>query len=151
MLYREALQNAKQGELNATLFTLRRLLRDYPDSRYVADTKFALGEYYFRENVYQDSYNIFLDFLENYPEHQATPFALAMIHKLLMKYNQGKMYMPLNEKIRNKFFNKPLFLLFSKSRNKTYHSLLNTRFIIREYIDKIEILKDNETFLVVRP
>lgn len=151
ILYNRAVDSARNSDFNTTFFALRQLLREYPESNYIPDTKFALGEYYFKQNNYRESLGMLSDFLDNYPQHQARVFALAMVYKLFKEYASDKTLEAFDIKIKDKFFNKPLFLLFSRSRNKTYHSFLDTNFTIREYIDKIEILKDNESFLEVSP
>jgi tetratricopeptide (TPR) repeat protein len=123
-------------------------LRDNPGSAHTCEIRFALAEYYFQIKNYYDAFDELQYCIENDPKGKNAVFAYAMLYKIISEYpNDAEVLL----KLKERFFSKSLFLVFSDSKTKSYTSILNNRYDVVDYVDKIEVFKNNEAFLEVRP
>ena len=88
------------------------------------------------------------EYIKDYPDDKTAIFAQALLYKIILEGNQQPQ---LIEKMKENFFSKSLFLIFSKSKIKSYNSILNNTYEIADYVDKIEIFKNNGLFLKITP
>lgn len=149
-IYERALSNIKLNNLDGAFFDLRELARDYPNSPYSKKVRFAIAEYYFLKNDYYDSIEEFSLFLGDFPNSPEALFAKAILYKIISEINDQNL-MELSSKIRKQFFSKPIILIFSEYKTKSFNTLLGSRYAIKDYVDRVEIFKDNELFLKIEP
>ncbi|MEW6075551.1 MAG: hypothetical protein AB1530_04500 [Candidatus Omnitrophota bacterium] len=123
-------------------------LRDNPESAHANEIRFALAEYYFQIKNYNDAFDELQYCIEANPKDKIAVFAYAMLYKIISQYQADPEALV---RLKEKFFSKSLFLVFSDSKTKSYTSILNNRYDIVDYVDKIEVFKNNEAFLEVRP
>lgn len=147
-LYNDALGDIKSGNIDFAYIKLSSYLKDNPNSVKDKKIRFAIAEYLFQTQNYRDALYKLAEYINDYPEDTSAIFAQVLLYKVLLEYKQEP------EKIKNikeRFFSKSLLLIFSESKTKYYKSLLNNTYKIIDYIDKIEIFKNNEPFLIVTP
>lgn len=127
---------------------LKSFLEEYPNSSHAKEIKFAFCEYYFQTNNHRQAINDMAEYLNNYPGEKNTALILAMLYKELTRETKDTY---LVEKIKKRFFAKPLFLIFKNAKITQYKSLLNNTYKIIDSVNKIEIIKNNEPFLTIAP
>ncbi len=88
-LYRagEALNYAGRGD--EALRSLRRLLEQYPDSRWRSQAQYRIADIFFQQQAYEDAQAAYRDFLETAPNHRLAPEAQYGIGDSY--YNAGNM------------------------------------------------------------
>lgn len=147
-LYYDALEEIKTGHLDFAFMKLNDYLREYPNSIHTREIKFALIEYYFQSQNYRDCLDELTRYIIDYSLEENRVFAQAILYKALLDYKSEPL---LAEKLRQSFFSKSIFLIFSESKTKSYKSILNNRYKIIDYVDKVEVLKNNELFFKISP
>jgi tetratricopeptide (TPR) repeat protein len=146
--YEAALSESKSANIYFSLMKFKEYLKEFPDSPYSRVVKFAISEYYFEINDYRDAMRQLKEYIEEYPQDRSAVFAKALLYRII----SGYMIDPeLKEKIKEEFFSKSIFLIFSGSKMKSYKSILNNTYKIVDYIDKIEFYKNNELLIEIRP
>lgn len=146
--YGDILREIKSGNNDFAFMKLKDYLQNYPDNRHTQELKFALCEYYYEIKDYHDAIPALVDYINAYQNYQATIFAQALLYKIMLEYNQQPQ---LTAKIKENFFSSSLFLIFSESKVKHYNSLFKNKYKIAEYLDHIEIFKNNELLLKITP
>jgi len=146
--YREITRDAKAGNIDFAFIKLNSYLKDFPDSIHVPEARFALCEYYFQINDYRSAIYKLRDYITDFPEEKATIFAQMILYKILSEYKKEP---ALIEKIKESLFSKSIFLVFSDAKVKYYKSSLNNIYRISNYVDKIEVFKNNDLFLKITP
>lgn len=146
--YYEAVEETKAGNINFAFLRLKSYIRDNPDSIYAPQARFAICEYYIENNNYRDAIEHLARYILDYPEEKNIVFAEALLYKTLMEYKGEPQFV---EKIKEKLFSKSIFLLFSDSKIKRYKSIFNNTYKIVDYIDKIEVFKNDGLFLKITP
>jgi len=147
-LYYDALREIKYGNTDFAFMKLNNYLRECPDSIHTQKIRFAIAEYYFQIQDHHDAIYRLTEYIKDYQEDKSTVFAWALLYKIISDYNKEPL---LIEKIKEKFFAKSLFLIFSDSKVKHYRSILNNTYKIAEYVNKIEISKNDELLLKITP
>lgn len=66
-LYDSGVKEARAGSLHFAFMHFSELLREFPDSSFVSDALFAMGEYYYISGDYRDAKKIFSRFTSQYP------------------------------------------------------------------------------------
>ncbi len=105
-------------------------------------------EYYVQIKDYRDAINELTKYIIDYPESKNSVIARIILYKTILDYNVEP---SLLEKLKEQFFSKSLFLVFSDSKIKYYNSILNNTYKIVDYVDRIEIFKNDELFLKITP
>lgn len=146
--YYGILKEIKTSEPDYAFMKLKNYLKGMPDSVHAQEIRFALCEYYFQTENYRDAINELSAYLIDYPDDKSTIFVQAILYKALLKYKEDSRLL---EKLKERFFAKSLFLVFSESKIKHYKSILNNTYKISEYVDKIEFFKNNDPFLKITP
>lgn len=146
--YYDALKEAKSGNADFAFMKLNNYLRENPDSIHTQEIRFAIGEYYFQIKDYRDAIYKLTDYIKDYPKDESIIFAQAILYKILLEYKKEPQ---LIQNLKENFFSKSLFLIFSESKAKYYKSILNNTYKIVDYVDKIEIFKNNGLFLKITP
>jgi tetratricopeptide (TPR) repeat protein len=146
--YQDALRDARSGNIDFAFLKLKNYLLEYPDSSHTKEIKFAIGEYYLQVQDFRDAIYKLSDYIKDYTGDGSIIFAQALLYKALLEYKKEPQ---LIEKIKESFFSKSLFLFFSKSKTKYHKSILNNTYKILNYLDKIEILRNNEIILKITP
>lgn len=146
--YHDAIKEIKSGNIDFAFMKLNNYLRDNPDSIHAREIRFAKGEYYFQIKDYRDAVNELGNYIVDYPKEKNTIFAQAMLYKILLEYKSEP---ALQEKLKKLFFSNSVFLIFSDSKTKYYKSILNNSYKILDYVDKIEVFKNNELLFQITP
>ncbi len=146
--YRVILKEIRSGDFGFSFIKLKNYLREYPDSIHKPEIIFAMAEYFFQIKDYHDSIDELTRYILDYPEDKGRVFAQAILYKIFLEYKDEPL---LSEAIKESFFSKSLFLVFSESKIKYYTSALNNAYKIVEYVDKIEVFKNNEPFFKITP
>jgi len=136
------------GNIDFVFVKLDSYLKEFPDSIHVPQARFAVCEYYFQIKDYRSAIYKLRDYIIDFPEEKATIFAQLFLYKILSEYRKEP---ALTEKIKESLFSKSVFLVFSDAKVKYYKSLLNNIYRILNYVDKIEVFKNNDLFLRITP
>ncbi len=147
-LYNDALQDIKSGNIDFAFIKLNNYSRECPNSVHAPQVKFAIIEYYFQTKNYRSAIDELAKYITEYPDEKNSVFAQAIFYKALLDYKGES---PLLEKLKETFFAKPIFLIFSDSKSKSYKSILNNNYRIVDYMDKIEVYKNNGLFFEITP
>jgi len=146
--YYNIVKEARSESADFVFMKMRDFLREHPESIYAPKVRFAIAEYYFQTRNYPDAINAIISYITDYPDDKSTIFAYAVLYKIISEHRGNP---ELLEKLKEKFFSKPLFLIFSEAKIKSYNSILNNKYKIAEYVEKVEIFKNNELFCAVTP
>ena len=149
-IYKIALNNVKEKNLDSAFMNFRELARDYPNSPYSRNARFAMAEYLFTKKDYYDSLREFVSIIEDFPNTSQALFAKAIVYKALSEFS-SKEIEGLSSKIKREFFAQPIILVFSEYKTKSFKTLLGSHYTIKDYVDRVEIFKDNEIFLKITP
>ena len=149
-IYKNALNNVKEKNFDSAFMNLRELARDYPNSPYSRNARFAMAEYLFTKKDYYDSLREFVSIIEDFPNTSQALFAKAIVYKALSEFS-SKEIEGLSSKIKREFFAQPIILVFSEYKTKSLKTLLGSHYTIKDYVDRVEIFKDNEIFLKITP
>lgn len=146
--YDDTLEEAKSGNIDFAFMNLKNYLQEYPNSIHAAKIKFAIIEYYFQIKNYRNTIDELIKYIVDYPREKSSIFAQVILYKTLLDYKGES---PLIERLKENFFSKPVFLIFSDSKTKSYKSILNNNYRIVDYVNRIEFYKNNELFLEITP
>lgn len=146
--YFEALKEVKAGNIDFAFMLLKNYLRENPASIYGQQVKFAIAEYYLQLKNYREAIPALIEYIKDYPEDKSTLIARVLLYKAISDYNQEPI---LTKDIKERFFSKSLFLVFSESKMRSYESILNNVYKIIDYVDRVEIYKNDELFLKITP
>jgi predicted Zn-dependent protease len=146
--YDSAMKEIELGNMDFAFMELRGYLRENPGSIHAPQIKFAACEYYFLASDYRDAISELTQYITGYPFEKNTIFAQAILYKILLEHKGDTAVL---EKLKELFFSKSVFLIFSESKTKQYKSILNNNYRIMDYVDKIEIFKNDELFLKITP
>ncbi|MFH1201560.1 MAG: hypothetical protein V1674_01560 [Candidatus Omnitrophota bacterium] len=149
-IYHGAVCDIRDKNLNPAFMELRFLIRDYPKTPYAKDARFAIAEYFFIKNDYYDALREFAAIQEDFPNSPHALFAKAVAYKIISQHGR-KDIKELSSKIKKEFFDKPVVLVFSEYKTKSLKTLWGSCYAIKDYVDRVEILKDNEIFLKITP
>jgi len=145
-LYRQAVEAASKGEKDFAFMSFHMLLNDFPESPYYHQALFAVAEYYFSIRDYDDACGFFNQLVEDYPDSECKPFALAYLIKVAQKQNKQDVV----DKFRKELIGwKQLSLLFRDFKELKYVSPLCKNYKALNFIDKIAIYIENEPFLEI--
>lgn len=139
--YQNAIREARSGNADFAFMELRSYLQDYPDSPSAQHARFAISEYYFQNKNYREAIRELTEYISRYPEEKNTVFAQALLYKIFLEYKDQP---GLLGKLKDIFFSKSIFLIFSESKTKSYKSILGNRYSIKEYVDKIDFFRNGD-------
>lgn len=148
VLYEDILSEARSENIHFALMRFNNYLKEFPETGHKQQIKFAICELYAQINDFQDAIRKLKEYIEEYPQEKSTVFARALLYRAISEYKSEP---ALIEKIKEGFFSKSLFLVFSESKTKSYRSILDNTYKIVDYIDKIEFYKNNALILSVSP
>jgi outer membrane protein assembly factor BamD (BamD/ComL family) len=146
--YFSILNEIRSENINFGFMKLSNYLRDNPGTRHTQDIRFSKAEYYLQIQDYYDAANELNAYITDFPNGINTIFAYCLLYKISSEYPEDPEFIVA---LKEKFFNKSLFLVFSESKTKSYKSALNNEYKIVEYVDRIEVFKNNEPFIKVTP
>ncbi|MDD5552777.1 MAG: hypothetical protein PHE18_02775 [Candidatus Omnitrophica bacterium] len=146
--YYDALQDVKEGHHDYAYIKLREYVRERPRPDREKKARFSMAEYLLEIKNYRDAIKQLAGYLEDYPDDPSRVFAQALLYKALTDFKQDP---ELIERIKLNFFSRSLFLIFSESKSIEYESIFKNVYRITEYVDRIEIFKNNELFLDIAP
>ncbi|MGD9014498.1 MAG: outer membrane protein assembly factor BamD [Candidatus Omnitrophota bacterium] len=145
-LYRQAVEAASKGERDFAFMSFHMLLNDFPESPYYHQALFAVGEYYYSIGDYDDACRLFNQLIDDYPNSECKPFALAYLIKLAQKQNKQDRV----DRFRKELIGwKQLSLVFRDFKELKYISPLYKNYKALNFIDKIAIFIENEPFLEI--
>ena len=152
-LYLQARQFVKEGRQDFAFLNLNELLRTYPQYRFAAEAKFALAEYSFLQRDYNKALSELVSFLNNYPQHKAAVFAKVFLYVIVTDkaWLTSEEATRVAQTIKEEFFANPAFFVFSEFKEKRFTSLLGNFYVLKEYVDKIDIFANGKPLLSVSP
>ncbi len=145
-VYNYALEAVQKKQLDFAFIHFQSLLRYSPSSSYYDKALFACGEYYFLSNNYPDAEKMFNDFIINYPQSKAFPFAAAYLIKINLNMQANGMVLDFKKKIVEF---KQLSLVFREFKEFTYKSALGLKYKAVYFIDRVEFYINGELFETV--
>ncbi len=145
-LYNNAVSEAKAGNYEFSFLNLHSLVRSYPFSKYQENAQFSIGVYYFNSKNYSGAVDAFVELLDKFPDSQSTVFTMAYLLKIAQARQNEQLIVDLEKTIA--MFHK-LSLIFRQSKEFTYTSVLQNKYKVIYYIDKVEFYKDGELFAQV--
>ena len=145
-LYSSAIAEAKKGNYEFSFLNLHSLVTNFPETKYLENSLFAIGEYHYKNNNSAAATDSFIKLLEKFPDSKSTVFALAYLLKIAQKRQDQYLTAKLEKAIAT--FHK-LSLVFRNSKEFTYKSILLSKYRVIYYIDKVEFYKDGEFFAQV--
>jgi TolA-binding protein len=145
-LYSSAIKEARAGNREFAFIHLHSLVRTYPESKYLQNSLFAIGEYHFENNNFADAADVFSQILEKFPDSRSTVFAMGYLLKIAQEREAEGLAENLGKAIAT--FHK-LSLVFRNSKVFTYRSAFRNKYKVEYYIDKVEFYKDGELFAQV--
>ena len=152
-LYKEARQFTKEGKPDFVFLSLSELLREDPDYRFASEAKFAIAEYHFLNGNYARAVQEWIIFLNSYPDSELKVFAKAMLYKIISdsRWQENEEAAEVKKEIQAQFFSKPAFFVFSEFKETDIVSLLGNHYVLRENVERIEILQNGKLFFSVSP
>jgi hypothetical protein len=147
-VYDDAIKEINSGNIDFGFMQLSNFLRENPGSIYKPKIRFAMIEYYFQNKSYRNALDEVVKYIIDYPNEISGVFAQAILYRILQDYNGEP---SLIEKIKENFFSKSVFLTFSDSKTKSYTSILNNTYKIVDYLDRVEVYKNNALLLEITP
>jgi tetratricopeptide (TPR) repeat protein len=150
-IYQDAIQFAKEGRRDFVFMSLNELLREDPNYRYAAKAKFSIAEYYFLNGNYRNAINEFSNLIRDYKDPKIIIFVKVFLYKIITdpKWAQDKEALVVGEQIKQEFFSRSAFFIFSEFKTTKLKSLLGNTYLLKEYVDKIEILQNDKIFFSV--
>jgi len=145
-LYASAMQEAKAGNREFSFIQLNALVRTYPESKYLENSLFVIGEYYFQDKNFADAADTFSQILEKFPDSKSTVFTMVYLLKIAQERGAEGLAANLEKAIAT--FHK-LSLVFRNSKVFIYRSASRNKYKAEYYIDKVEFYKDGELFAQV--
>jgi TolA-binding protein len=145
-LYSNAVAQFKTGNDEFAFLNLFSLIRSYPESKYLENSLFAIGEYHYADKNYAGAVDAFSQILEKFPDSKSTVFAMAYLLKIAEKREDGELAANLGKTVAT--FHK-LSLVFRNSKAFTYRSMSMNKYKADYYIDKVEFYKNGELFAQV--
>lgn len=139
--YMDAQDYLKNGDTDAAFMSYLLLSGAKRNTVYHQEAFFAVGEYYFYLDDYQDAFKTFQDFLETYPESKLRPFALFHLLKISRYWNQEKAVKSIEEEIINL---KRIVLVFQENQELKLKSPLGKNYTATYYIDRVEFFVDGQ-------
>jgi outer membrane protein assembly factor BamD (BamD/ComL family) len=140
-LLNDARDYAARKNYACAYMSLRSLATSFNESRYLADTLLAMGEYNYYDANYSDCSRILTEFISRYPDNDNKIFAYAYLLSIAKASNDMQMTARLERSIVS--FMK-VSLLFRDYKAYQYRSLLLRRYKAIYYIDKVEIYVDGK-------
>jgi TolA-binding protein len=145
-LYSSAVAQFKAGNDEFAFLNLFSLIRSYPESKYLENSLFAIGEYHYADKNYSGAADAFSRIVEKFPDSKSTVFAMAYLLKIAERREDGELTANLGKAIAT--FHK-LSLVFRNSKAFTYRSVAMNKYKADYYIDKVEFYKNGELFAQV--
>ncbi len=108
---------------------------------------FALSEYFYEIKAYGDATRAFEEFLEKKEYDISSLLANAYLLKIARDRNKEDV----QKEVKQAVFSEQFILLFEDFKSLEYDSALDNNYTIRYYVDRIEIDKNQEPFIVVEP
>lgn len=146
-LYVAATRLAKAGNIDFAYLQLHKLVNSHPQSRFLENALFSIGEYYFWNNNYYDARETFNRFINDYPQSQAKAFALQYLLKISRLRQQHTLTKELEEKIKTMRRNT---FLFRDYKDYKYLSSFAKHYRAKFFIDKIKFYVDEKLFMEIR-
>jgi outer membrane protein assembly factor BamD (BamD/ComL family) len=145
-LYVRAMKYVQAGDTDFAFLDLCKILERYPKSKYVQQALFAAGEYYFLLADYMDAARSFERFIDDYPQSEARPFALAYLFKIAVIEQKIDLIKELEIEIAT---SKQLSFLFRDFKEHRYLSPFSRQYKALYFIDRIEFYINDELFTKV--
>jgi TolA-binding protein len=145
-LYSSAVAQFKVGNDEFAFLNLFSLIRSFPQSKYLENSLFAIGEYHYADKNYAGAAEVFSRIVEEFPDSKSTVFAMAYLLKIAQMRDDAELAADLGKAIAT--FHK-LSLVFRNSKAFTYRSVSMKKYKADYYIDKVEFYKNGELFAQV--
>ena len=151
----EELQRAalygKEEKWDFAFLELREILRQYPDGPHVSEVEFSIAEYLFQQGSYSEAWETLKGCLSKFTP-ASTQFLLARVYLLLCQektnVNTPTTKLLLGE-LKRELSSQKFFVAFDERRTRTWQSPLGIRYTLHEFVDRLEILKNEASFYTI--
>ena len=146
----EAEHYGKEGKLDFAFLELRDLLRRYPDDSHVPEMEFAVAEYLFLQKNFLEAKETFQRCLAKI-KYDSTPRLLTQVYLLICLEKTGgrSASSDLLAQLKKELSSQGFFLAFDDKRTYTWRSLLGTLYTLNEFVDRLEILKNEKPLYTI--
>lgn len=145
-LYSQAIRSVQSGTTDFAFLQFYKLANSYPESKFLENALFSIGEYYFSTNNYSAAFQIFNKFIKKYPQSKAKFPALAYLLKISNKEQNEALVKELEQKIKAE---KRTIFLFGDCKEYTYKSSFSKIYRVLCFIDKMEFYVDGQLFMEI--
>lgn len=145
-LWAQAVQMAKQREMDFAFINFRMIVDTYPDSTQSPAAQFDLGEYYFLENYFTLAIAEFEGIYTKHPRQKESMVALAYLYKIAQMKGQKDQMSRYQKQIISSY---RAAFIFKDSRSFEYLSGFQHKHKLVFYIDRIEVFADGKLFVEV--
>ncbi|MFH1776902.1 MAG: hypothetical protein ABH952_05015 [Candidatus Omnitrophota bacterium] len=150
--FKEGKSEYINGNVPYALLNLRYVLYTYPSSVCSKNAEFGLGECYFELLSYQKSFEHFENYLAAYPDDLNNICAKIYILKITSTSPANlKLFQSYTNKVKKELYDKPFFLAYQDYKGKILITPLGNKFEFREYVNRIEIYKNDQLFYKIIP
>lgn len=139
--YKAAVRAARAGDMNAAFLYFHFAAHNDPNPKQRESALFAVGEYYFLNAVYKDSFDSFTRFVNTYPDSKMKLFALGYLYRIAQKWQKEDQLDIIQKEITGP---QRIILIFKKTREHSFKSPLGIKHKLVHYIDKLEFYVDGE-------
>jgi len=150
--YNEAVKFIRARQYDFAFLEFRSVTIDFPKTKYAEEATFAIGEYFYNKKAHYEAIRHFSEYIKKTPKSEGAIFAKAYLLKIMRTIeNPTKKERKAIESMKNDFFSKPVFLIFSEYKEVFYKSPFEHEFKIRYYIDMIEVHRNGKLFIKIAP
>lgn len=156
VFYRQANYEVKRKNYDAAFMRLKAILADGPYGGYAPKAAFGIGEYYIENNDYVDAMTAFYNYIITYPDDPGVIFAELILYKLSKQIETSRDITfrenDLIDSIRKKIFSKPMFFVFFENEKMfSYRSVFGNRYTAFDYVDRVEVMRNDKLFIKISP
>ncbi|MFH1678410.1 MAG: tetratricopeptide repeat protein [Candidatus Omnitrophota bacterium] len=142
-LYNKGVAIAKRGDTDVSFMYFNRLINDFPESKYLKEALFAAGEYRFSIGDYSNSGRMLSQLINNYPQAENKPFAMAYLIKINSAGGKKNEVEKLTKELAGVL---QLSLVFRDFKELKYASPLSKNYKALYFINKVQIYIDDKLF-----
>ena len=151
-LYREGVRSARAGQPDFAFASFNLLLAQEDDSAYRDKALFACGEYYYELPSYQDAWRMFTAYVNEFPAGREMPFALAYLFRLANEHARAGDLSDLRRQVIGDIQSRAEaneLRDFKEFKELRLRSPMNREYRARYYVDRIEIIRQDERWEVI--
>lgn len=137
----------EKEELKDFIRIHQRAVIQAPNLEDTKNCRFGVGEYYFKHNNIYDARTTFKEYTNVYPPQISTFIAKIFLYKIAELHGDTAY----GEKIKKEIFEKPFIILFSDHETLEYASVLGNKYVVHNYLDRVEVFLNGQLFEEIKP